>query len=182
MADYLVTLDSTVNFAPKTEVEEILQNVRTILATRLGTVPLHRGFGVTWEHIDKPLHVAKMLTRVAVIDAISEFEPRAHVESVEFEESSEDAMQGILRPRVIVSVGDEEEDEEVVRDYTRATATAAQAGLSEADLAEVRSAIERAEAAAATASSATAAVSDIDSRLREIEQTDYDAILEGGES
>ena len=64
MVDYLVTLDSTVNFAPKTEVEEILQNVRTILATRLGTVPLHRGFGVTWEHIDKPLHVAKMLTQI----------------------------------------------------------------------------------------------------------------------
>lgn len=181
MSKYIVSMLDGVNFAPATEVEEILQNVRTILSTRVGTVPLDRSLGVSWEMIDQPLPIAKMELIQAVIEAIDTYEPRARVESVDFEESTEDAMQGILRPRVIVSLGDEEEDEEVVRDYTRATATA-QAGLSEADLAEVRSAIERAEAAAATASSATAAVSDIDSRLREIEQTDYDAILAGGES
>ena len=182
MSKYIVSMLDGVNFAPESEVEEILQNVRTILSTRIGTVPLDRSLGVSWEMIDQPLPIAKIELIQSVIEAIDTYEPRARVESVEFEESTEDAMQGILRPRVIVSLGDEEEDEEVVRDYTRATATAAQAGLSEADLAEVRSAIERAEAAAATASSATAAVSDIDSRLREIEQTDYDAILEGGES
>lgn len=181
MSRYIVSVLDGVNFAPETEVEEILQNVRTILSTRIGTVPLDRALGISWEMIDQPLPIAKMAMIEAVIEAIDTYEPRARVESVEFEENTEDAMQGILRPRVIVSLGDEEEDEEVVRDYTHATATA-QAGLSEADLAEVRSAIERAEAAAASASSATAAVSDIDSRLREIEQTDYDAILEGGGS
>lgn len=111
MADYLVTLDSAVNFAPETEALEILQNVRTILRTRIGTVPLDRSFGITWEHIDKPLPVAKMLMQVAVIDAIAEFEPRAEVKSVEFEEDTEDAMQGVLRPRVVISIPEENEEE-----------------------------------------------------------------------
>lgn len=34
--NFVVSLDSDVNFAPETEVVEILQNVRTILATRKG--------------------------------------------------------------------------------------------------------------------------------------------------
>ena len=51
---YKVTLDEKINFAPDSEVEEILQNIRTILSTRIGTVPLDRDFGTTWEHIDKP--------------------------------------------------------------------------------------------------------------------------------
>ena len=71
MAQYTVTLSSQVDFAPSDEVREILQNVRTILGTRKGSVPLDRDFGLTWAHIDKPLPVAKMLMRSEVIDAKS---------------------------------------------------------------------------------------------------------------
>lgn len=35
-----------VDFAPATETEEILQNLRTILVTAMGSVPLDRAFGV----------------------------------------------------------------------------------------------------------------------------------------
>ena len=104
---YIVSLLSEVNFHPQTEAEEVIQNVRTILTTRLGTVPLHRDFGLTWEHIDKPLPVAKSLIHGEIIDAINEFEPRARVEAVEFEADTLDAMEGILRPRVIISFGDD---------------------------------------------------------------------------
>ena len=48
MAQYTVTLSSQVDFAPSDEVREILQNVRTILSTRKGSVPLDRDFGLTW--------------------------------------------------------------------------------------------------------------------------------------
>lgn len=108
MSKYIVSLDSSVNFAPETEAEEVLQNVRTILSTQIGTVPLHRDFGISWEHIDKPYPVAKQLMMVEVIEAIEKFEPRAKVESVEFDESTESAMEGLLKPRVIVVIGDEE--------------------------------------------------------------------------
>lgn len=108
MSRYVVDLSTGVNFAPETKSEEILQNVRTILSTRIGTVPLHRDFGVSWEHLDKPYPVAKQLMMVEIIEAIAKFEPRAKVESVELDESAEDAMEGLLKPRVIVSIGEEE--------------------------------------------------------------------------
>lgn len=109
---YKVTLDNKINFAPESETEEILQNIRTILSTRIGTVPLARDFGTTWEHIDKPYPVAKALMQSVVIDAITENEPRATVEAVEFDDEAADAMEGILRPIVIVSIGQDEEEEQ----------------------------------------------------------------------
>lgn len=109
---YTVTLTDDVDFAPQSETAEILQNIRTILKTRLGTVPLARDFGISWEHLDKPYPVAKAMMTSVVIDAIEAYEPRARVESVDFDETEEAVMQGILKPRVIVSIGDDEEGEE----------------------------------------------------------------------
>lgn len=104
--NYEVTLDPKVSFDPVNEVAEILQNVRTILKTRLGSVPLDRDFGLTWEHIDKPLQVAQSLMRTEIIDSIERYEPRAKVVSIEFQSNTDDAMQGILRPIVTVSIGE----------------------------------------------------------------------------
>lgn len=108
MAQYTVTLSSQVDFAPSDEVREILQNIRTILSTRKGSVPLDRDFGLTWVHIDKPMPVAKMLMRSEVIDAIEEYEPRATVVSVDFDDDTASVMDGILKPRVVVQIGEEE--------------------------------------------------------------------------
>lgn len=74
-----------VSFQPSSEREEILQNVRTILATRKGSVPLDRDLGLSWEHLDKPYPVARSLMTAAVIEAVESYEPRVRVESVEFE-------------------------------------------------------------------------------------------------
>lgn len=109
---FTVTLDGAVDFAPQTEIEEILQNVRTILCTRIGTVPLDRDFGITWDHIDKPYPVAKSLMVAESIDAVEKYEPRVRVESIEFDETTEMIMEGISKPRVIVSIGEEEGEEE----------------------------------------------------------------------
>ena len=46
-----------------------------------------------------------------VIDAILDYEPRAKVEAVEFDDDAADAMEGLLHPRVIVSIGEDEEEE-----------------------------------------------------------------------
>lgn len=108
---YTVTLNDEVNFAPQTEIEEILQNIRTILKTRVGSVTLDREFGVSWEHIDKPLPIAKALLTAEVIEKIELYEPRARVESVDFDETQGEAMDGILKPRVIVSLGEDEVEE-----------------------------------------------------------------------
>jgi phage baseplate assembly protein W len=99
--EYNVTLNSAIDFAPESRTAEILQNVRTILNTRLGSAPLARDLGITWEHVDKPLPVAQSIMQGVVIDAIEEFEPRAKVERVAFDG---DGAEGILRPSVIISI------------------------------------------------------------------------------
>lgn len=99
--EYRVTLNNIVDFAPESITAEVLQNVRTILNTRVGTVPLARDFGISWEHVDMPMPVARSVMQGAVIDAIEEFEPRARVENVTFDG---DGADGILRPTVIVSI------------------------------------------------------------------------------
>ncbi len=101
---YVVSATSQMNFAPETETEEILQNIRTILATRVGTVPLDRDFGLSWEHLDKPYPVARSLMTAAIVEAIENYEPRAVVDSVDFDNDVEDAMDGLLRPRVAISI------------------------------------------------------------------------------
>lgn len=106
---YTVTLGGAVDFAPKDETAEILQNVRTILTTLIGSAPMFRVFGLDWELIDTPYPVARALVQSAVIEAIESYEPRARVESVTFDETVPNVMDGILCPRVIVSIGEEDE-------------------------------------------------------------------------
>lgn len=101
---YTVTLDQAIDFAPSGAVVEILQNVRTILKTRVGTVPLDRDFGVSWEHIDKPYPVAKALMQATIIEAIQKYEPRAKVQSVTYPDNVTDAMEGLLNPVVKISI------------------------------------------------------------------------------
>lgn len=105
--NYPLTLSAAVNFAPATEVEEILQNVRTIVLTRLGTVPLFREFGFSWDHIDKPVHIARALIRADLIETIERWEPRAKVQSIEFDEDTQDLREGLTKPRIVLSIGEE---------------------------------------------------------------------------
>lgn len=102
--NFVVKLDADVDFNPASVVAEVLQNVRTILSTRKGSVPLDRDFGISWEYLDRPIDVAQMLMRSEIIDAVSKYEPRATVESVVFEGSAEDALDGILKPKVTISI------------------------------------------------------------------------------
>lgn len=99
--EYRVTLNNAVDFAPESPTAEVLQNVRTILNTRVGTVPLARDFGISWEHVDMPMPVARSVMQGVIIDAIEEFEPRARVENVTFDG---DGADGILRPVVTISI------------------------------------------------------------------------------
>ena len=73
-----------INLAPKTRVEEVLQNVAMILSTPKFSVPLDRGFGMAQRFIDKPIQTAQPILISEVLDAIEEYEPRAEVENVSF--------------------------------------------------------------------------------------------------
>lgn len=89
-----------IDFAPETEAAEILQNVRTILATTVGSVPLDRAFGVDASCLDRPMAKARAMLASEIIMKIRKYEPRVTVTSVDFEED----MDGILRPKVQVKI------------------------------------------------------------------------------
>lgn len=73
---------SEINFAPSTELEEIIQNVRTILTTIQGSVPLYREFGISAETLDKPLQIAQAQITAELARQIANFEPRCNLKKV----------------------------------------------------------------------------------------------------
>ena len=90
-------VSTAVNFAPVTTEEEILQNVRTILATPVYSVPLDRAFGVNAELVDLPIPASQAKLASEIVQAIQKFEPRVEVTKVSF---TGDAIDGRLQPTV----------------------------------------------------------------------------------
>lgn len=93
----------TVNFAPTSEAEEILQNVRTIISTPKFSVPLDREFGIDCSVLDRPMPVAQAQLASDIITAIREYEPRASVTGITYEATDD----GNLRPKVQVTINEE---------------------------------------------------------------------------
>lgn len=81
---------------------EIIQNVKTILATVKGSVPLDRGFGIKGEYVDQPLPVARALFAAEIVEEVEKQEPRVKVTQVTWAE--EDALDGKMNPIVWIKV------------------------------------------------------------------------------
>lgn len=161
---YVVTPSTAIDFSPKTVGEEVVQCVRTIIATHVGTVPLHRAFGVSWDALDTPLPVARQLLRSSVVDAIQKFEGRARVTSVEWSETEDELIDGVTSPIVSIYVEDGDSSME----------TSATTGTTLADVYEqldtcIRYTRESLEIAAA-----------VFAAIEEIEATVYDTIYSQG--
>ena len=65
--NYSIGIENIVDFSPQDEITEILQNVRTIMATTKGSVPLDRDFGVSADYVDKPMAKAKATRTVHAV-------------------------------------------------------------------------------------------------------------------
>lgn len=107
---YEVTLNGSIDFAPGSEVAEIMQNLRTLYSTRKGSVPLDRDFGLSWDFLDKPYAVARNMLIAEIYEATEKYEPRAVIQRISFENSMDDIIRGFRFPRIMVSIGEEEED------------------------------------------------------------------------
>lgn len=102
MAEYNLTLDAAVNFSPANEVEEVLQNVQTIVNTVVKSVPMDRELGINTDLLDAPINIVGGKLQTRIMDAINKFEPRAKVKSISF---SGDAAQGKIIPVIKVVIG-----------------------------------------------------------------------------
>lgn len=90
-----------------TGVRAVIQNVRTILATIKGTVPLDRTFGIDDTIVDNPQPVAQARLTGEVIEAIERWEPRVKVVKVSWVRlDNSETADGRLVPRVRVRIRD----------------------------------------------------------------------------
>lgn len=90
-----------VSFAPGNELEEILQNVRTILTTMKGSVPLDRDFGLDGSVLDRPVNALRAVLTTNIIEAVEQYEPRVKVTQVSF---SGNVDEGVVIPTVRVVI------------------------------------------------------------------------------
>ena len=91
---------ATINISPKTEAEEIIQNVRTILATQKGTIPLDREFGLDGTVIDLPINLAKARLTNDIFQALKRYEPRVTIERIDFDGDAS----GKVIPKVVITL------------------------------------------------------------------------------
>lgn len=73
-----------INFAPATIAEEVMQNVRMIISTVKYSVPMDREFGIDGAVVDRPINIAKAHLSNEIFRAVRRYEPRAVIESIEF--------------------------------------------------------------------------------------------------
>ncbi len=97
----ITATNAGINFAPATTLEEIAQNVRMIITTAKGSVPLDREFGIDAKALDKPLAVAQAVLSSEIVSAISKYEPRARVTKIVYQGKEQE---GRLEPTVRIEV------------------------------------------------------------------------------
>ncbi len=81
---------------------EIVQNVKVILTTAKGSVPLDREFGLDMRFLDQPVDRAKAMLMADMVAAVQRDEPRVQVLEVTVHEG--DAAEGHLVPAVRIAV------------------------------------------------------------------------------
>lgn len=91
-----------VNFHPATRAEEIEQNVKCIIDTVMGTVPLDRTFGLDTPQ-DVPVPFLESQLAIRVTEAIQEYEPRVEITNIAIEPGED----GKAYPRVEYSIIEE---------------------------------------------------------------------------
>ncbi len=100
MSRYTIQGTGPIQFAPGDELEEIFQNVRTILSTPKGSVPLDREFGIDLSCLDSPTPVAEARLVTGIIAAVKKYEPRVSVTEINFTSDAD----GKLKPVVEVKI------------------------------------------------------------------------------
>jgi phage baseplate assembly protein W len=82
-------------------IQEVMQNVRMILTTRRGTVPLDRDFGISFEFLDSPINMTRAKAEQEIFLQLKKYEPRAVLKQIMWET---DVISGQISPSVKVEV------------------------------------------------------------------------------
>jgi hypothetical protein len=102
--DVTTSIDK-LHFRPDSIHLEVLQNIKTILTTAKGSVPLDRDFGINTYLIDRPVSVIKPLLVKEIKEAIEKYEPRAKFQNIVW---NGEIVEGKLYPvvKVVINTND----------------------------------------------------------------------------
>ena len=99
-----LTIENTPSYKIGLEgLDEIVQNVKVILNTPKGTVPLDRDFGVDWSIVDTPTTKTFQKLRVNIVKTVEKYEPRVKVKAVEII-PDEMIMDGVFKVKLRVEI------------------------------------------------------------------------------
>jgi len=84
-----------------TGVPEVMQNVRTLLTTRRGTVPMDRDFGISFEFLDSPINKTRAKAEQEIFLQLKKYEPRAILKQIIWDAN---VIEGQVRPVVRLEV------------------------------------------------------------------------------
>lgn len=82
----------------------LAQEIRTVLTTRKGSVPLDRDFGLDWSFVDAPLPEVQPRYVGEVARQVEKYVPRVQVLEVSFKSTVPNAAEGKLYPVVRVAI------------------------------------------------------------------------------
>lgn len=85
-----------------TGIAQLEQEIRTVLATRKGSVPLDRDFGLSWDFIDLPITEAMQHMVAEIGQQLEKHVPRIRVRDIVF--TSTNPVEGLLQPTVTVEI------------------------------------------------------------------------------
>ena len=84
---------------------QLEQEIRMLLATRKGSVPLDRDYGLAWDFVDLPMPEAMQAMIGEIGMQLEKYVPRIRVTNIAF--SSDDVIEGKLVPCVTVEIREE---------------------------------------------------------------------------
>ena len=87
-----------------TGLQGLAQEIRTLMATRKGSVPLDRDFGIDWSLVDSPITDVMPRLVAEYSRQIEKYVPRVRVLSVTFVPAASAALEGRLCPVVKLAV------------------------------------------------------------------------------
>lgn len=87
----------------------LYQEIHTLLATRKGSVPFDRDFGISWDFIDSPINFAKSAMVSELVTQLEKYVPRIKVMGIEFETNMN--LDGRLYPKILFAVREEYAEE-----------------------------------------------------------------------
>lgn len=96
--------NNSIDFAPKTVVDEVVQNIRNIFSQAKYQIPYQRNMGFDEDIIDQTSERAVMMFQVDMLKQVKTYEPRAKIKSFNWDNGN--LVNGDLRVKILIEINE----------------------------------------------------------------------------